>query len=79
MALDGDRLGDAILAAIDAAVAAAPEGEIPDRRAWCRGIGAAIVAEIVDHMSVSLAPNGKVAGVQAGGATLPLGGSATVT
>ena len=63
--MNGDRLVDALRAAIDAAVTAHPGADADQRRAIWRGIGAAIVAEITANASVAVNV-ASVAGVQPG-------------
>lgn len=57
MALDGNRLGDAILAALDTLnpdAAAIPAEVQAKRRAAMRAIGGAVVAEITGHAAVTV-------------------------
>lgn len=46
-------LGDALLAAVDAAVVAHPEVNVDQRRAIWRGIAEAIIAHVVANATVS--------------------------
>lgn len=63
MALDGNRLGDAIRAAVDLAVAGTPTSGTAQRTAVWRAIGTAIVTEITVNGQVTVA---SVSGVTPG-------------
>ena len=78
MAMNGDVLGDAIRAAVDAAVAG---GGAVDRSAMFRAIGGAIVAHIAANATVATTIQlGSVAtGAMGGGPGVPVTGTATGT
>lgn len=70
MAMNGDILGDAILAAVDAAVAANAEVGSSQRQAIFRGIGNAIVQHIQGNAQVTTTVAvASVGGVTPGGGT----------
>lgn len=73
MALNGNSLGDAMLAAIDAV------GDKTDRQALFRALGAAIVTHITTQGSVAVTVT-SVSGVTVGaGVSGPGTGSGTIT
>ena len=78
MALNGTVLGDAMLAAIDAAVASHAAASSEQRVAIWRGIGAAIVTHITTQATVTVTV-ASVGGVQPGpGVSGPGTGSGTI-
>ena len=78
MALNGVVLGDAMLAAIDAAVAATPSAGTAQRQAIWRAVGTAIVAHITTQATVAVT-GASVAGVTPGaGVSGPGAGTGTI-
>jgi len=76
MPLDGNRLGDAMRAAVDAAASGVAAEDI-DRGAMFRALAAAIVAEIVDNavITVTVATTGSASAQTGSGAgSKPTGG-----
>lgn len=82
MAMDGNTLGDAMVAAVDAAVAANPETGAAQRAAVFRALGAAIVAHIADEavveVSVTTADGGLQTSTAEGNPTDPPAATKTV-
>lgn len=78
MALNGIVLGDAILAAIDSAVASHQAADATQRQAIWRAVGTAIVTHITTQATVTVAV-ASVGGVTPGvGASGPGAGTGTI-